>query len=139
MPVCDLCSLAIDADAIVFDGPDGAGWRLPLASLAAIGEFVAADLEQGHQIAFVIRGDESWFQAPRGAVGAAAVLATLSARLGTALHLRVDPATAPASRVMWPPALVDAPLLVFGGEPGSAGAAAAGRAHLHPAVLSRRS
>ncbi len=80
MTVCLLSSLAIEGDAIVFEGPGGASWRLPLSELVAIGELTRDDLAEFHSLAFFAKGEDGWFQAPMNAAGAADVLDQLSVR-----------------------------------------------------------
>jgi len=114
MTLCLLSSLTLGGDHVVFDGPGAAGWRLPQRALAVIGEFTTPVLDHGHYLAFVAKGDDGWYQAPCGAVGAGEMLAALAAGLGEPLELRLVDLTVCASRVMWPPLLREQPMFEFG-------------------------
>jgi hypothetical protein len=102
MPVCLLSSLMLEGDVIVFEGPGGANWRLPLSELEAIGEFTRDDLAEFHFLAFFAKGEDGWFQAPMNAVGAAQVLKALSARLGEPIEPGSGEPSFCGRRLLWP-------------------------------------
>ncbi len=134
MPVCLVTSLALDEDAIVYGGPGGAHWRLPLAALQVIGEFTTAGLDEDRFLAFVADVDGGWFQAPCSAAGLDAVLPELRRRLGGPLpSVLTDRATA-GSRVLWPQELVGQQLFELPADDPSARPGMSRRQQLHPRI-----
>jgi hypothetical protein len=86
MAVCLLASIGLDGDDVVYLGPDGAQWRLPLDDVRLIGVFAAPGDAEDPAFAFVRDPDAAWFQASCNAVGADRLLAELSARLGSSVR-----------------------------------------------------
>jgi hypothetical protein len=103
MAVCLLASIGLDGDDVVYLGPDGARWRLPLYDVRLIGVFAAPDAGEGPAFAFVSDPDAGWFQASCNAVGADRLLAELSARLGSSVREAPASPVSHQGRVLWPP------------------------------------
>lgn len=106
MSVCLAAALALHGDALVYAGPGGATWRLPVAGLRLVGEFTAPG-DGECLLAFCVDAGGAWFQAPRHAAGAEVVLAALGAAPAP------EHAARAASRVLWPPTLAGEALFDF--------------------------
>ena len=113
MTVCHASSIALDEENIVYFGPQGAHWRVPLASVRVIGELRSMDLEEGHFLALVVDAHDAWFQVPCCAVGMDRVLAELGRILHCDLGLRLGTSRVPSSRVVWPDELAARELFVL--------------------------
>ncbi len=107
MSVCHAASIGIDQDAIEFNGPNGAHWRVPISQVRVLGEYRSGQDDRGTLLAIVFDDSGAWLQAPRNAIGADQLLQNLFERWGTAPHER---AVAAAGRVLWPQELADEPL-----------------------------
>jgi hypothetical protein len=132
MTVCYASSISIDAERVLYSGPQGAAWRVALATIRAIGEFRSDSEDSGHCVAFVTDAEGAWFQAPVHATGLDHVLAELGRRLQCALELELASAHPRASQVLWPAVLKGRPLFQIE-ERGSADSA---RHALHTDVIS---
>jgi len=113
MAVCDATSIALDGDAIVYAGPEGAHWRLPVADVKVIGEFTTRGTGEDHFLAFVADADGGWFQAPGSAAGLDRLLPALRLCPGTATPPGRANRAASGSRVLWPQELAGHELFEF--------------------------
>jgi hypothetical protein len=100
MAVCLLASIGLEGDDVVYLGPDGAQWRVPLNDVRLIGLFAA---DEGRALAFVTDPEAAWFQATCSAVGADRLLSELSARLGSSMQDAMISDVSTQGRVVWPP------------------------------------
>jgi len=101
--VCLLASIGLDGDDVVYLGPDGAQWRLPLDDVRLIGVFAASGDADDLAFAFVADPDAAWFQASCNAVGADRLLDELTARLGSSVRAVPASPVSLQGRVLWPP------------------------------------
>ncbi len=110
MSVCHAASIGLHEESLEFSGPQGAHWRVPLASIRVLGEFRDVNEEHGHFLAVVIDDSGAWLQAPCNAIGMDQLLAELSKRWRTQLKLELAHTSSAQSRVIWPPQRVGAEL-----------------------------
>jgi hypothetical protein len=108
--VCLLATIGLDGDEIVYDGPQGAHWRLAVADVRLIGVLCAHADGRDECVAFVTGSDTAWFQAPRSAVGYDELLAQLGAKLNDGVPFDLDRDVTRTGRVIWPAGLAESPM-----------------------------
>lgn len=102
--------LQIADEAVVCAAAAGEEWRVPLANLRVIGEFLTQASRRSpaeHFLVFMTK--EEWFKIPY-TIGREEVMADLSQRLNHPLRCELFNATNYSSRVLWPPHLEGQPL-----------------------------
>ena len=109
MSVCLLATIGFEGDDIVYDGPAGAHWRLPIAAVRLIGVLAAGDAHEVY-LAFVTDPDVAWFQAERFAVGGEQLLAQLSERINGGVPLEPPSEVGRSGCVLWPAKVAGEPL-----------------------------
>jgi hypothetical protein len=102
MPLCHVASITLEGDDVVYFGPEGATWRLPLREIKVIAEFTTESFGEGHFVALIADPENGRFEAPGSSIGLSELLAELSGRLGGQIELRLARCPTRTSRVMWP-------------------------------------
>jgi len=102
--------LRVDGDHIEYAAPGGESWRIAIADVRMIGEFLSRQNRgpEHHFLVFMTR--EEWFKAPYDAEGRDAFLAEFGRRLDFELRPDLLRATTFSSRVLWPGYLEGRPI-----------------------------
>jgi hypothetical protein len=92
-------TLKLETDAISY----GAEWRVLIADMRVIGEFLSVEGRRRHCEHFLVfMTPQEWFKAPYEAERREAFMAELGRRLGHELRCDLFNATNFSSRVLWP-------------------------------------
>jgi len=102
--------IKLEADVIAFTAPDQEGWRVPLADIGVIGEFVNKSGRRDDDYFIVFMTREEWFKVPRSTQGCDTLLADLGRRLNCEFRCDLVNSTNFSSRVLWPAHLTGQPL-----------------------------
>ena len=102
--------LRVDGDHIEYAAPSGDSWRIAIADIRVIGEFLSRQNRgpEHHFLVFMTR--EEWFKAPYDAEGRGSFLVELGRLLDFELRPDLLQATTFSSRVLWPGYLEGRPI-----------------------------
>ena len=109
--------LRVDGDQIEHAAPGGESWRIPIADVRVIGEFLSRQNRGREHHFLVFMTGEEWFKAPYDAEGRDSFLAELGRRLDYELRPDLFEATTFSSRVLWPGYLEGRPVFELIPEP----------------------
>ena len=107
-------SLSFEDAVVHFRSAGPVSWQVPLSAIRVIGEYTNESGPMGDDWFVVfVQSDGKWYEVPTDAPNVAAVLTAIGKELGEPLSVSLANSTSFQSRVLWPSALREQPLLSF--------------------------